>query len=254
MMMNETDHGVVECGQNSIAKSGRMMTSNERTKHLSFVSIQTMIRNLIFLLLVAEGAAAQSSNRGVTLVHYALDSFTAGTVLLKNGTSSQQLLNYNAITGEMIFGSGDKYLALAHPQDVDTAFIGGRRFVPVADKFCEWLGGTQPALFKEYRCIIKEPGVDVGFGKSSTTASTALSSFIRAGGAYGLKLPDEFEVVPSVKYFLRSKGKFYAFGNAQEAAKSLPAKKSAIEDWLKTHPSKFATDEERLQFVKALQE
>ncbi len=213
-----------------------------------------MTRYFLSLLLVTQCVNAQTSSRGITLLHYALDSFTAGTILLKNGTSSQQMLNYNAITGEMIFRSDDKYLALAQPLDVDTAFIAGRKFVPVADKFCEWLGGTQPALFKEYRCTVKEPSVDVGFGKSTTTAATSLSSFIRAGGAYGLKLPDEFEVIPSTKYFLRSKGKFYEFTTAQGAAKSLPAKKSSIEEWLKTHSSKFATDEERLQFVKAIQE
>lgn len=192
--------------------------------------------------------------RGVTLLHYALDSFAAGTVLLKNGTSTPAVLNYNTLTGEMIFVSNGKYLALAAPQDVDTVFIPPHKFVPVAAKFCEWLGGTQPALFKEYTCTIKEPGTEAGFGKTTTAAATSLKTLIRSGGAYDLNLPTDFELVPATAYYLRSKGKFYKLANAKGAAKAIPAKKEAIEEWLKTHPAKFSSQEEAVRFVQAIQE
>jgi hypothetical protein len=213
-----------------------------------------MNRYLIFMLLIVQEGSAQTANHGVALLHYALDSFSAGTVLLKNGTSTQQKLNYNSLTGEMIFAAGDKFLALAQPQEADTVFIGQRKFVPVANKFLEWLGGTQPALFKEYSSTVKEPAIEAGYGKSTTTAATSLSSMVQSGAAYRLKLPDEFEVVPSTAYFLRSKGKFYKFTNAQQAAKSLPAKKPAIDEWLKTRSSKFTNEAEMLRFVQAIQE
>lgn len=213
-----------------------------------------MNRYVIFLLLMAHTAGAQNSNRGVVLLHYALDSFSAGTVLMKNGESSQQMLNYNTLTGEMIFVSGNKYLAIASPQDVDTVFIPPHKFVPVANKFCEWLAGTQPALLKEYTCTVKEPQAEAGFGKTSTTAATALNTLIRSGGAYKLTLPSDFELVPETAYYLRSKGKLYKLANVQGAAKAIPAKKALIEEWLKTHRSKFSSQEEMIQFVKAIQE
>ena len=215
--------------------------------------MQKALKGLIWMLLLSVTATAQTP-RGVTLLHYALDSFTAGTVLLKNGTTTPAVLNYNTLTGEMIFVTNGKYLALAVPQDVDTVFIAQRRFVPVANKFCEWLGGTQPALFKEYTCTVKDPGTNAGFGKTNTTAATSLNTLVRSGGAYELSLPADFELLPATAYYLRSKGKFYKLANAQAASKAIPAKKAVIEEWLKTHPSKFSTQEEVVQFVQAIQE
>lgn len=216
--------------------------------------MQTPLKFLPLVLFVFNSAVAQDASRGVTLLHYALDSFRTGTVLLKNGSTSQQMLNYNTITGEMIFESNGKYMAIADPQDVDTVFIGPHKFVPVATKFCEWLGGTQPALLKEYTCTVKEPNTEAGFGKTSTTAATSLNSVIRSGGAYQLSLPSDFELLPSTAYYLRSKGKLYKITNAQQAAKVIPARSEAINAWLKTHASKFANDEEAAQFVNAIQE
>lgn len=215
--------------------------------------MQTPIKILLLLSISITGMA-QTGNRGVVLLHYALDSFRAGTVLMKNGTSSQQTLNYNTLTGEMIFVSGDNYMAIATPYEVDTVFIPPHKFVPVADKFCEWLGGTEPALLKEYTCAVKEPQAEAGFGKTSTTAATALNTLIRSGGAYNLNLPTDFELVPKTAYYLRSKGKLYKLANAQQAAKNVSVKKEVIEEWLKTHPSKFANEKEMTQFVQAIQE
>lgn len=215
--------------------------------------MQTAFTYFVFLFFVANTATAQTS-RGVTLLHYALDSFSAGTVLLKNGTATPATLNYNTLTGEMIFITNGKYLALASPQDADTVFIPPHKFVPVANKFLEWLGGTQPALFKEYTCTVKEPGADAGFGKTNTTAATSLNALIRSGGAYELSLPAGYELLPATAYYLRSRGKFYKLSNPQQAAKSIPAKKAAIEEWLKTHPAKFSSDEEAKAFVQAIQE
>lgn len=205
-------------------------------------------------IFIINAARAQAPVPGTALLHYALDSFSAGTVLLKNGTTSQQTLNYNTITGEMIFVAAGKYMAIAAPEDVDTVFIGTRRFVPVADKFCEWLGGTQPALFVQYTCTVKNFGTDAGFGKTNSSAASPLTNMAHSGKIYELTLPADFELEPSATYFLRSKGKFYKLTSAQQAAKSIPAKKSRIEEWLKTHPSKLSTHEEAVQFVNAIQD
>ena len=213
-----------------------------------------MWRIPVLLLMVFNTAKAQTANRSVVLLHYALDSFSTGKVLLKNGTSSPQILNYNTLTGEMIFVSANQYMAIASPQDVDTVYIAHHKFVPVANKFCEWLGGSQPALLKEYTCTIKEPELEAGFGKTNSTATSALNSLIHSGGAYQLTLPSDFDLLPGKTFYLRSKGKFYKLTSAQQAAKALPAKEQLIGEWLKTHPSKFANEEEMIRFVQAIQD
>lgn len=205
-------------------------------------------------LLVCNTALAQPTSGRVVLLHYALDSFYTGRVLLKNGTSSPQTLNYNTLTNEMIFVSAGRYMAIANPQEVDTVFIAQHQFVPIAGKFCEWLGGVQPALFKEYTCSVKEPEAQAGFGKTNVSAASALNTLVHSGGAYNLSLPLDFDLVPGVMYYLRSKGKMYKLTNAKQVAKTIAAKKDAVEAWLKTGPSKFSTEEEMIRFVKSIQE
>lgn len=213
-----------------------------------------MNRYLLCLLLITQGATAQPGSRNVALLHYALDSFGAGTVLLRNGNSSKQTLNYNVLTGEMIFVSNGQCLALAAPQDVDTVFLGSRKFVPVDEKFYEWLGGTQPALYKEYTGTVKEPGVEAGFGgKTATTAAAALTNFIQSGGAYQLRLPDEFQVIPGHAYWVRKGENFYKLANTKQLANLYPAKKNWIEDWWKKAAGRFANTQDVTRLVLAMQ-
>ena len=84
---------------------------------------------LAFVFFGAMSAAAQSADRRIKLVHYLLDSFTNGKVRLKSGETSEQSLNYNLITKEMIFEKDGKYLAIADPEQVDTVYIKQRKFV-----------------------------------------------------------------------------------------------------------------------------
>lgn len=213
-----------------------------------------MRRCLFFLLwFYVQGVHAQQSNFQVGLVHYVLDSFTTGRVLMKSGAISEQKMNYNILTGEMIFESGGKFLAIANPQEVDTVFLGQRRFVPVEEHFYEWLSGTQPALFKEYGCIVKEPGTETGFGSTTTTAATSLKQLIKSGGAYALKLPDDFKVIPQNSYWVRKETRYYKLNNTKQLVNLYPAKKNWMEDWWKSHNARFSRQEDLVALIAAMQ-
>ncbi|MGE4514751.1 MAG: hypothetical protein AB7E26_13205, partial [Chryseobacterium sp.] len=63
--------------------------------------------------------------------HYLQPDFADGTVIMKNGTKNQALLNYNMVTEEMVFYQGEQILALADPTliNLDTVVIGDRKFI-----------------------------------------------------------------------------------------------------------------------------
>ncbi len=60
-------------------------------------------------------------------------------VKMKSGETSNQVLNYNILTNEMIFNNAEKYLAIASPENVDTIYINNRKFIPLNNKFYEVL-------------------------------------------------------------------------------------------------------------------
>ena len=208
---------------------------------------------LQIFLISSLSAAAQSSSKLVKLEHYVLDSFVNGEVKLKSGRVTNQFLNYNLITKEMIFEQGGRYLAIANPEEVDTVILNQRKFVLLSNAFYEYLAGSVYPLFAEYTCTIKEPGVQTGFGKSNTTASVSMRALIREGGAYGLKLPDEFEVIPGRSLHIRKDGKFFKIKSEQQLIKLFPDKKEMIRDWVKSNKTNFSRNDDVALLVQQIQ-
>ena len=196
---------------------------------------------------------AQPNAKLVKLDHYVMDSFARGIVKQKSGQVTNQVLNYNLITKEMIFEQGGKYLAIAQPENIDTVFINQRKFVPVDNAFYEYLAGSAYPLFAEYTCKVKEPGAQTGFGKSNTTASVSMQSLIRDGGAYGLKLPDEFEAIPAHSLYIRKDGKFFKIKNEQQLNKLFPDKKEVIRNWVKNNKTNFSSNEDVALLIQQIQ-
>jgi hypothetical protein len=212
------------------------------------------VKVALMLVLFIQQLSAQRTDAPVKLEHYALDSFTTGTVRLKNGTTTQQSLNYNLVTKEMIFKQGNGFLAIAQPETVDTIFIGKRKFVWAGkDGFYEWLAGNKYPLFAEYTCTVKEPGTPVGIGTSNTTAATSIKALINIGGAYALKLPDGFEVVPKRTLLVRYDNELHKVKNEQQLSRLFPSKKQIINNWVRQHKTNFSKNDEVALLMEQLQ-
>lgn len=206
-----------------------------------------------FFLLNALWASAQTNDKPVKLVHYALDSFASGTVRLKSGQAYNQRMNYNLVTKEMIFEKDGKYLAIAHPEEVDTISLNNRKFIPVGKAFYEWLTGSSYPLFIEHTCTIKEPGANTGYGTTSTTAATAQKSLLTDGGAYGLKLPDDYQVIPKSYFYLKHNGRYHKVTNEQQITKLFPDKKQILKDWIRNNNTSFSKEADMISLVQQIQ-
>lgn len=207
---------------------------------------------VVFFLGITLGAGAQTNEQAVKLVHYVFDSFTKGTVLVKSGKVYQQSLNYNIITKEMIFENSGNYLAIADPKDVDTVTINHRRFIPVSDAFYEWLGGSAYPLFIEYTATVKEQGVNTGFGNSTVSAATSVKALLKDGGAYRLKLPDDFQIIPVQSFYVRKDSRYYKVNNEQQLAKVFPDKKKQISELVKANKTNFTRIADMKQLMTQL--
>jgi hypothetical protein len=216
-----------------------------------------MVRMMIAassVLVVVQQANAQRTDTLVKLEHYALDTFTNGIVRLKNGTTTRHSMNYNLVTQEMIFRQGDRFLAIAYPETIDTVYFGERKFVPAGKEgFYEWLAGNTYPLFAEYTCTVKEPGTPVGIGTSNTTAATSIKSLINLGGAYALTLPDGFEVMPKRTLLIKYDNTLHRVKNEQQLSRLFPTKRELIRTWVKEHKTNFSKNDEVAMLVKQLQ-
>jgi len=197
---------------------------------------------------------AQHINGGVKLSHYVFNEFTTGTVKMKSGETYNQVLNYNVLTGEMIFNNDGKFLAIADPANVDTVYINDRKFIPLNNKFYELLVNKNMPLLLEFTSTIDEPGVPTGYGgTSTTTASTSFKSLTSSGGAYDLKLPDGFIVTPGYSYWIMKEGKLEKAGNTKQLIKIFPGKKDVIDDYVKKYHANFSKREDIIMLVEQIE-
>ena len=173
------------------------------------------------------GVSAYAQPEKVELTHYLFPDFTEGIVLMKTGSRSKALLNYNALTEEMVFENNGQKRAIAEHEvsQIDTVFIKDRKFIVLNGKFVECLYQSGWDLYAEYKCRVREPGKASGYGTTSETAAVESYSSLHYGGkVYDLKLPD-YEVDPYFNYLLRRNGEISKFVSMKQLKKLYQDKK-----------------------------
>jgi hypothetical protein len=191
----------------------------------------------------------------VQLTHYVFDSFYKGKVKVKTGVTSEQILNYNILTNEMIFDDGGRLLAIGNAADVDTVFIQGRKFVPAEGKFYEVLTNTTLPLLMEFTATIDAPTASVGYGNASgATNTTSISTLVKSGDVYGLKLPDDFKLVPGFTFRILKEGKYVKAGSAKQLTGIFPEKKKRISELIKKNNTNFSKRSDLIKLVQEIQE
>jgi hypothetical protein len=210
---------------------------------------------LIACLFFTGNSFAQNPSNAVKLVQYIFDSFQPATIIMKSGKTYEQNLNYNIITNEMVFEQNGKFAAIASPENVDTAYIAGRKFIPLNNKFYEVLVGGKKPLLYESSASVSEPGVSVGYGSTTTTsAATSYQSLIRDGSAYKLKLPDGYNVIPKHEFYILADGKLEKAGSEKRLSKIFPDKADAIKKIVKANKTDFSNREDVAKLVSELEQ
>lgn len=163
-------------------------------------------RNILLFSLISVCLSLDAQQQRTEISHYILPEFTNGTVLMKNGTKHQTLLNYNVATEEMIFDQNGQKLALADItlSQLDTVFIQDRKFVLLDNKkFAEIIHQNGYKLLVQYKSKIIPPGKPAAYGGTSQTSSTdSYSSWMSDGRMYQLQLPDDFKINPYSVYWI----------------------------------------------------
>lgn len=207
---------------------------------------------LLFSCLVLTGSFAQRNKPEIS--HYLLPEFSKGTVLMKSGVKNSALLNYNALTEEMIFDTHGKKLAMAKLEDIDTVFIENRKFFPMQNKFVELIYHGKYELYACRKAGIIDPGKPVGYGGTSQTSSvTSYSSIISGGQAYELALPEGIKTNPTTDYWLKTEGKPVLFLNLRQLSKQFENKADLFKKYVKENKVKYEDEARLIELIKFME-
>lgn len=189
--------------------------------------------------------------------HYLFPEFNQGVVLMKDGKRNNALLNYNALTEEMVFEKKGTKLAIGKNEIplVDTVFISDRKFVTLDNKFVELIYHSKWELYIEHKCRLEEEGTPTGYGGTSQTSAARSISTLSMDGRviYDLKLPDDYKTKPYDFYWLKKNAELHRFINLKELKKIFNDKKDLIKKYSKTHRLKYHDQECVIQLIGFLE-
>lgn len=205
---------------------------------------------LLCVILFESGAQEQKKN----ITHYLFPEFLQGTVLMKKGVTQVAMLNYNALTEEMIFENNGVKLALAQLERVDTVFLGGRKFFLQNGKFVELILHSKIDLYAEHKCKINDPGKPSGYGTTSQTgAATTYSTFFSGGRVYEMNLPESIETNAYIIYWIKKDGQLVKFISVRQLLKEFPEKASQIKKYMKDHDVSYDNQSSLVDIIRYIE-
>ncbi|MEI6276342.1 MAG: hypothetical protein WCP08_10145 [Prolixibacteraceae bacterium] len=195
-----------------------------------------------------------SQQHKTEITHYIFPEFIKGTVLMKSGTKNTTMLNFNALTEEMIFDSNGKKLAIGHLEQIDTIYVNGRIFFPLENKFAEIIYRNKYELYVLHKCSIVDPGKPAAYGGTSQTSSiTTYSSILSGGQAYELQLPEGTETKPFSEYFLKKDSKLLNFVSIRQLSRAWSDKSDQFKKYVKDNKIDYENQESLIGLVKYME-
>lgn len=172
---------------------------------------------------------------------------------MKTGVTTDALLNYNALTEEMIFENNGVRLAVAQIEKIDTIIINNRKFFPVNGKFFELLCHSKYDLYAEHKCTIKDPGKPSGYGGSSQTSATSTySSYFSGNRVYDMKLPESVETNPYTICWLKKDGTLIKFMSLRQLSKFFEEKSSQFKTYVKENDVSYNDQKSLIGLIRYL--
>ena len=209
---------------------------------------------ILISCLIVVSAYTQPKQKEIS--HYLFPEFTEGLILLKTGEKYDVLLNYNALTEEVIFEDKGKKLAIAKNvvEIIDTVFIKERKFIALNSILVELLYHSKLDLYVEHKCRVKEKGTPIGYGsRSKNAAIKSYSAFYSEGNLNKLKLPDIYEIEPYTIYWLKKNGKTKRFRSMRELKKLYKDKGDLFKAYVKEYDVEYNNQESIIQLIEYLE-
>lgn len=188
--------------------------------------------------------------------HYVLPEFTEGIVLLKNSERSKGILNYNALTDNIIIQKEGKLVPLSNnlARNTDTLYVSNRKFVNRHGKFMELLLNANGALLVEYYCVLKSNTEDRNaYGSSSQTSTTVVASQVRNQGVlYNLELPELYVAELKLRYHFIKDGRESGFETIRDIKKFYANRKKEYNSFKKSNKVDYKNPKSVAELVSYL--
>jgi len=167
------------------------------------------------------------------LPQYLLSDFTPAEIRMKDGSEILLNMNYNTVTGKMVFIKSGRLFDMVNPQSVDSVFIQLRVFVPYDTVFLELItDGTTPFFIQHIGEISLRSKPSMS-GTAQVSASNYYSGNKSEVVYFNEKLPGSFVVKSSANFWVRVNGSMINYSNERQLLKIFPKEADRIKLFIK---------------------
>jgi hypothetical protein len=191
---------------------------------------------------------------------YRYPAFMKGVVFYKDGTSNEEIMNYNIVIAEMLFINSRKdTLVIDNRVGINHISISGDTFF-VGDGYFEMLAGDNNIMLLMKRYVkltdIKKEGA---YGTNNSTGSIDNYTSISVGdntSTYKMKVAQDMIYSFKTEYYFSNSDKEQQLTLAREnnVIKMFPEKKDVIKKYIKDQSISFNKKEDLIQLTGFLQE
>jgi hypothetical protein len=224
----------------------KLKTTDMQTRNIHPIKVKLILA--IALMCIAMQLNAQS-NSFKNLAQYLYSDFTKSVIKMKSGESHTAMMNYNTLTGKMIFNNNGDLTELNKPEVVDTIFINNARFVFQGGEFYEVLVNAPISLFIQHKSKIDSPGKPAAYGISSETAASTSVSRIYDDKTYNFKLSDDYKVTTASVNWVRMNNVMYDFTSERQFLKIFSPKKDGIKKFIAQSDINFKNRDDLIKLV-----
>jgi hypothetical protein len=187
------------------------------------------------IMIFITGFVARSQDKsGENLQQYLFPSFTKSLIKTKAGKEVNIMLNYNMVSEKMVFDQKGQYFDLANPEQVDTAYIENRKFIPHGKEFVEVAVTGNYPFYIQHKSDLQAPPRPGAYGTTSElTSSNYLSGYQTDIGYYNFKLPQGYTVKVSTFFWFRKGEEWFRINSEKQVPKIFPESEDKIKDFIK---------------------
>ena len=216
------------------------------------IQIQKIIRAMLIFLIAGLPAVVKcQSNTDGSMPQYLFDDFSKSTVRMKNGQVMTPEMNYNTVTGMMVFIKDETYYDLINSELIDTVYLNSFRFIPVGKVFYEVVANGTISGFIEHKGNLLPAGKPVGYGGTSQVASADYVNVVNlSGGQFNLEIPSDYIVRKTSVCWIRKGTEWISFETEKQLLKLFPEKASQIKAYIRENHLKIDKSEQLGRIVR----
>ena len=149
-------------------------------------------------------------------------------------------MNYNTVTGCMVFIRDDEYLDLLNPEMVDTIYLNDSLFIPVWNAFYEVLQSGPVPLFVQHKGEVVPPGKPAAYGGTSQTSSSDyLTTISMLADSITFLYQLIFKVSLLLFYWIRKDDHWFDFLNKNQFFQIVSREKDSLKSFMKENRIKM---------------